>query len=712
MEKKCIPINKAEIWLTIFSLSVTIIACTFLGGDLLDILLKKISHGDVSGSLSQLVFITTITFLLYGSFVYHFARLGQLQRRQAHRPESRETLESVYEKRAPSLAILVPAYKENPAVITKTLLSAALLDYPSKQVVLLIDNPPVPKDRNDRELLEKTRQLPQKIHSILDVPASHFRNAFNAFVYRRAHDNINIRQELAQLARLYTEAAEWMESLSEQFPVTNHEDKWFIEEVLHTPAQTHQEKAEKLEIMATEEQAQTTGQYLYREYCRISRLFQVEIKSFERKCYANLSHEPNKAMNLNSYLGLMGEAATEEASTDGLHLKTGDKSGKGRYFPNADYVITLDADSLLLSDYALHLTAVMQAPGNERLAVAQTPYSAFPDAPTLLERIAGATTDIQYLVHQGFTHFNATFWVGANALLRKAALDDIVTTDNERGYEVHKYIQDRTVIEDTESSVDLADRGWHLYNYPERLAYSATPPDFGSLLIQRRRWANGGLIILPKFIRFIRSHLETPSRFMHALLGGHYLTSLAGANLAILIILLWPFEEAMRTQWLPLATVPYFILYARDLVQTGYRASDVFRVSALSLLLVPVNLGGVFKSVQQILTGKRTPFGRTPKVSDRTATPFAYLVAVYGFMAYCMISLALDVQADRWMHAIFSAITGSILLYATTRFIGVRESIDDLLLALRSNKDAHIELQPANPMVAATQEMEPGRAAN
>ena len=35
-------------------------------------------------------------------------------------------------------------------------------------------------------------------------------------------------------------------------------------------------------------------------------------------------------------------------------------------------------------------------------------------------------------------------------------------------------------------------------NYPERLSYSATPPDFGSLVVQRRRWANGGLLILPK----------------------------------------------------------------------------------------------------------------------------------------------------------------------------------------------------------------------
>ena len=59
--------------------------------------------------------------------------------------------------------------------------------------------------------------------------------------------------------------------------------------------------------------------------------------------------------------------------------------------------------------------------------MAQTPYSAFPGARGPLERLAGATTDMQYIVHQGFTQHQATYWVGANALLRKAALEDIAT---------------------------------------------------------------------------------------------------------------------------------------------------------------------------------------------------------------------------------------------------------------------------------------------
>src|SRR3989442_14260082 len=87
-------------------------------------------------------------------------------------------------------------------------------------------------------------------------------------------------------------------------------------------------------------------------------------------------------------------------------------------------------------------------------------------------------------------------------MIRKDALEEIVEVRQERGFEVRVFIHDRTVIEDTESTVDLRQRGWQLYNYPERMAFSATPPDFGALLIQRRRWANGGFPFLPKLLPF------------------------------------------------------------------------------------------------------------------------------------------------------------------------------------------------------------------
>jgi len=177
-------------------------------------------------------------------------------------------------------------------------------------------------------------------------------------------------------------------------------------------------------------------------------------------------------------------------------------------------------------------------------------------------------------------------------------------------------IESRTVIEDTESSIDLINKGWKLQNYPDRLAYSATPPDFGSLLIQRRRWANGGLIILPKLLGYLLQHpfrfQKLPEVFMRA----HYLISLAGTSGGVLLLLVFPFEKSIQTLWLPLSALPYYVLYGRDLVKEGYRWADLPRVYALNLALISVNIGGVLASLRQAITGKRSAFLRTPNLTE------------------------------------------------------------------------------------------------
>ena len=187
-------------------------------------------------------------------------------------------------------------------------------------------------------------------------------------------------------------------------------------------------------------------------------------------------------MNLNSFLGLMGKRVKPDAS-------------KGRRLPRRDLDFNrwpLDP-GYAVCHHARTQTACCSLVTPPRssgswnnlnmlgLPSRQTPYSAFPNPPGVLERTAGATTDIQYLVHQGFTRFGATFWVGANALLKKSALEDICTEKREGA----RRRFDATFK--TEQSSRTRNRRWiycprdgRLYNHPERLAYSATPPDFGS----------------------------------------------------------------------------------------------------------------------------------------------------------------------------------------------------------------------------------------
>ena len=247
--------------------------------------------------------------------------------------------------------------------------------------------------------------------------------------------------------------------------------------------------------------------------------------------------------------------------------------------------------------------------------------------------------------------------------IHNAALDDIAFVERERGFEITKYIKDRTVIEDAESTIDLISRGWRLHNYPARLAYSATPPDFGSLLVQRRRWANGGLMILPNLLSYLRSGPLSWSRLAEGLIRFHYLTSIAGVSFALLLLLMIPFEDNAAALWLPVASLPYYYLYARDLKLNGYRLSDVFRVYALNLMLVPVNLGGALKSLHQGWTGEKIPFVRTPKIAGRTSAPWVYVLGEHALLAYSVFAFLMDIAAGRYAHALFSGINAAFFLY-------------------------------------------------
>ena len=74
-------------------------------------------------------------------------------------------------------------------------------------------------------------------------------------------------------------------------------------------------------LLASADEGVILDQQMFRRlYRRLMWTFRAEITSFERKRYASLSHEPNKAMNLNSYMGLMGGSYREVQTVTGTAL--------------------------------------------------------------------------------------------------------------------------------------------------------------------------------------------------------------------------------------------------------------------------------------------------------------------------------------------------------------------------------------------------------
>lgn len=634
-------------------------------------LLEASSLGFVVAA-ERVLFLVIVLFLIYGGAMYQFTRLAYFRRLLIHRRASVEELQCVYRSDVAAIVtILVPAYKEEPDVVTKTLLSAALQEYPSRRIVLLIDDPPNPTTHEDRQRLTAVRKLPGAIRALLREPRHRCDRAFAAFRARLDGGGLDLHAELRELAVLYRQVGHWFGRQARRHPIVDHVDQLFVELTFEGPSRRCFEEAAAIATRAVAGSLPTADDITI-AYRRLATRFRADVIAFERKRYANLSHEPNKAMNLNSYLGLMGRRVREDVAADGRRfLVDSGPAEPGTDVPDADYVMMVDADSVLDPEYALRLIHVMREPGSERLAVIQTPYSAFPGAPGLLERIAGATTDVQYIIHQGSTHYGATYWVGANAIVRKRALEDIATQTIEHGYPIRKFIQNRTVIEDTESTVDLVAHVWELYNYPERLAFSATPPDFGALIIQRRRWANGGLLILPKLVHYLARRFAGGRTLREGIVRCHYLISITTVNLGLLVLLALPIGGKMETLWLPLTALPYYVLYARDLRRIGYRASDIVRVYALNLMLIPVNLAGVFTSLLQACTGRKSAFGRTPKTKERTEAPRRYLLAEYGLLLQWLLGAIIELLHQHRLHAAFALVNAMFLSYAIVMFTGV-----------------------------------------
>jgi cellulose synthase (UDP-forming) len=198
------------------------------------------------------------------------------------------------------------------------------------------------------------------------------------------------------------------------------------------------------------------------------------------------------------------------------------------------------------------------------------------------------------------------------------------------------------------------------------------------LLIQRRRWANGGLLIVPKLWRSAWRHGGRHTTVGEALFRLHYLTSLAASNIALLILLAYGFDDRLASTWLPITAVPYYVLYAADLRRAGYLRRDVLRVYALNMLLIPVSLGGVLRSLQQACTGRRSAFARTPKVTGRTAAPGGYVAAEVVLFLSWLFGAGMELYCGRRPNAALCLANATFLLYALLRFVGVRAAYQDL----------------------------------
>lgn len=201
---------------------------------------------------------------------------------------------------------------------------------------------------------------------------------------------------------------------------------------------------------------------------------------------------------------------TREQNT---HAKAGNLNNALKH-TNGDFIAIFDADFIPQSDFLMKLLGYFT---NPRIAFVQTPqcyYNLSSFQHSFHERVGkNKLSGHQAIRHEqqtffdqilpGRNHWNAAFWIGTNAILRREAIESIggFATDS--------------VIEDMLTSMKIHARKWRSLYVNLPLAYGLAPSNIAQFLTQRLRWSKGAAQIMRKYNPVFFKGLSMMQRFCY-----------------------------------------------------------------------------------------------------------------------------------------------------------------------------------------------------
>jgi cellulose synthase (UDP-forming) len=433
--------------------------------------------------------LTGLTFCALALLVYLAARQGALVRLNEHVRVPRSELERHFSARQDALTVLVSAgdgagtgadagagssARPGSRALRASLWSAALQEYPTLRVVLLLDARSDPGAQ--AEALRSVRQLTDA----LAEPRARFADALFVLELELAW-NLDVTEDLVDaLAADYRWAVAWLSRQRLAEPVTDRSSAVFDTHTLGGPAADFARVAADLDRAISEHIPQSPERML-RLQRRLAWTFSVELEIFDG--------------SLASYVDLIRTSSAGDVA-------------------EADYLLTLGPDAQLLSDYSLRSIYFLDEPAHSDVAVFQTPSFS-----QVGPRSGRKSPGFRGLLHRSASRYGASFWVGSTALIRASALGDfragepggvvgvLAEADAPRGVDSPANVAPGASSRsrpDSVSAIGLGVRGWTLANFPERLSFSTAAPGFGSVIVQHRRPLLGDAVVLPRIWRQLR----------------------------------------------------------------------------------------------------------------------------------------------------------------------------------------------------------------
>jgi cellulose synthase (UDP-forming) len=145
---------------------------------------------------------------------------------------------------------------------------------------------------------------------------------------------------------------------------------------------------------------------------------------------------------------------------------------------------------------------------DKRLFLVQTPHFFLNPDPLeknlrTFEKMPSENEMFYGIIQRGLDKWNAAFFCGSAAVLRRAALEE---ADGFSGV---------SITEDCETAVELHSRGWNSVYLDKPLIAGLQPATFASFIGQRSRWAQGMMQILRFRFPLLKRGLSLPQRLCY-----------------------------------------------------------------------------------------------------------------------------------------------------------------------------------------------------
>lgn len=297
------------------------------------------------------------------------------------------------------------------------------------------------------------------------------------------------------------------------------------------------------------------------------------------------------------------------------HAKAGNLNF-GLEHSDAEFVAVFDADHAPLPDFLDKLIGYFV---DERVGFVQIPQE-FYNIDSFQHRVDEKKKYIwgeQYLffslLQPGKDHWNAAYFVGSCAILRRKTLDDIggFATDS--------------ITEDMLTSIRIHTKGWRSVYHNENLAYGIAAETLLPFHIQRQRWGVGNWQIFfkanPLFVRGLSfpQRLSYLASMIYPLEGFQKIIFYSTPVIALITGVL-PMR-ALNVDYL-LHFIPYFAV-------TQFGFSEVARGYGGIVMLEQFSMGKFFTYIKSVLSfflpRMRKTFKVTPK-GERSHTPYGLIL--------------------------------------------------------------------------------------